>query len=238
MITRAFSMRRVNWCFRAWTDPASILARWWGPKGWTSPICEADVRPGGAWRIIDSVLRMAAADIRAAAYTAEIIGMPERLVFTNLAFGRREANLSSMDSPPSPSPSTDGRTKLRLAYARHGSGFLCRPNAQRGWRRAGRQSYRTAWRRCCNRLNRRSGDHSDSRCLTRRGSSVFQMWTDPQHIAQVVGTEGFHHNTIQTRWTLAPGGLLALHDAWPRWHRTTRTRSSISKYVNPETPSL
>jgi uncharacterized protein YndB with AHSA1/START domain len=36
--------------FRAWTD-AKHLAAWWGPKGFTNPLCEADVRVGGAIRI-------------------------------------------------------------------------------------------------------------------------------------------------------------------------------------------
>ena len=37
--------------FRAWSDPAQ-LARWWGPKGFTNPVCEVDLRIGGAWRIV------------------------------------------------------------------------------------------------------------------------------------------------------------------------------------------
>jgi uncharacterized protein YndB with AHSA1/START domain len=32
--------------FQAWTDPVR-LALWWGPKGFTNPVCEIDVRPGG-----------------------------------------------------------------------------------------------------------------------------------------------------------------------------------------------
>ncbi len=32
--------------FKACTDPAH-LAQWWGPKGFTAPICEWDARPGG-----------------------------------------------------------------------------------------------------------------------------------------------------------------------------------------------
>lgn len=36
--------------FRAWTDPAH-LARWWGPNGFSAPVCQLDVRPGGAIRI-------------------------------------------------------------------------------------------------------------------------------------------------------------------------------------------
>jgi uncharacterized protein YndB with AHSA1/START domain len=37
--------------FRAWTDPRQ-LAQWWGPKGFTNPVCEADPRPGGTIRIV------------------------------------------------------------------------------------------------------------------------------------------------------------------------------------------
>lgn len=36
--------------FKAWTD-AEHLAKWWGPKGFTSPLCQTDARPGGAIRI-------------------------------------------------------------------------------------------------------------------------------------------------------------------------------------------
>ena len=35
--------------FKAWTDPA-ILIKWWGPEGFSTPECQMDVRPGGAWR--------------------------------------------------------------------------------------------------------------------------------------------------------------------------------------------
>ncbi|MGH2375506.1 MAG: SRPBCC family protein, partial [bacterium] len=27
------------------------MAQWWGPRGFTNPVCELDVRPGGAIRI-------------------------------------------------------------------------------------------------------------------------------------------------------------------------------------------
>jgi uncharacterized protein YndB with AHSA1/START domain len=37
--------------FQAWTDPEHV-ARWWGRAGSTNPVCEMDVRQGGAWRIV------------------------------------------------------------------------------------------------------------------------------------------------------------------------------------------
>lgn len=35
--------------FQAFTNP-QVLARWWGPKGFTNTFTECDVRPGGHWR--------------------------------------------------------------------------------------------------------------------------------------------------------------------------------------------
>jgi uncharacterized protein YndB with AHSA1/START domain len=38
--------------FEAWTDPKH-LPRWMlGPDGWTMPVCEIDLRPGGAWHFV------------------------------------------------------------------------------------------------------------------------------------------------------------------------------------------
>ncbi|WP_163853096.1 SRPBCC family protein [Paenibacillus elgii] len=36
--------------FRAWTTP-DLLARWWGPHGFTNTFHECDIRPGGTWRL-------------------------------------------------------------------------------------------------------------------------------------------------------------------------------------------
>jgi uncharacterized protein YndB with AHSA1/START domain len=40
--------RELVW--KAWTEPKR-LAQWFGPKGFTNPVCEADPRPGGVLRI-------------------------------------------------------------------------------------------------------------------------------------------------------------------------------------------
>ena len=40
----------VDLVFRMWTEPKH-MAQWWGPHGFTNPVCELDVRPGGAMRI-------------------------------------------------------------------------------------------------------------------------------------------------------------------------------------------
>lgn len=45
LITRVFDAPR-ELVFKAWTDPKHV-AQWWGPRGFTIPVCELDVRPGG-----------------------------------------------------------------------------------------------------------------------------------------------------------------------------------------------
>jgi uncharacterized protein YndB with AHSA1/START domain len=45
LITRVFDATR-ELVFRACTEPGH-LAQWWGPKGFSNPVCEWEVRPGG-----------------------------------------------------------------------------------------------------------------------------------------------------------------------------------------------
>ena len=45
VITRIFNAPRAL-VWKAWTDPAYVT-RWWGPKGFTSPLCRIDLRVGG-----------------------------------------------------------------------------------------------------------------------------------------------------------------------------------------------
>jgi len=49
VITRVFDAPR-ELVFKAWTDQ-DRLKQWWGPKNFTTPVCEVDPRPGGAVRI-------------------------------------------------------------------------------------------------------------------------------------------------------------------------------------------
>src|SRR5258708_11000284 len=49
VLTRVFDAPR-ELVFKAWTDPKRVR-EWWGPHGFTNPVCELDARPGGAIRI-------------------------------------------------------------------------------------------------------------------------------------------------------------------------------------------
>jgi uncharacterized protein YndB with AHSA1/START domain len=49
VVVRAFNAPR-SLVFDAWTKP-ELVRRWMlGPPGWTMPVCEMDVRPGGKYR--------------------------------------------------------------------------------------------------------------------------------------------------------------------------------------------
>jgi len=48
-ITRTFDAPR-SLVFKAWTEPEH-MARWWGPRGFTSTVLKNELRPGGAYRI-------------------------------------------------------------------------------------------------------------------------------------------------------------------------------------------
>jgi uncharacterized protein YndB with AHSA1/START domain len=81
-ITRVFDAPRAL-VFKAWTD-TEHLAQWWGPAGFTNPVCEFDARVGGALRI-----HMRSPDGTVYPMTGVIreIVTPERLVFTSIALG-------------------------------------------------------------------------------------------------------------------------------------------------------
>src|SRR6266568_8117778 len=79
-ITRILDAPRAL-VFKAWTE-AEHLAQWWGPKGFTNPVCEIDLRPGGALRIV--MRAPDGAEYPMKGIFREIVP-PERLVFTNIA---------------------------------------------------------------------------------------------------------------------------------------------------------
>ena len=80
-LTRLFDAPRpLVW--KAWTDP-KIVARWWGPRMFDTPVCEVDARPGGAIRIH---MRGPDGAIYPMTGTFHEVREPERLVFTAYAF--------------------------------------------------------------------------------------------------------------------------------------------------------
>jgi uncharacterized protein YndB with AHSA1/START domain len=78
IITREFDAPR-ELVFKAWTD-AKHLAQWWGPRGFTNPVCRWDVRPGKAIYVVMRAPN--GTDYPMGGEFREIVA-PERLVFTS-----------------------------------------------------------------------------------------------------------------------------------------------------------
>jgi uncharacterized protein YndB with AHSA1/START domain len=77
--TRAFDAPR-DLVWEAWTSPEHLPNWLLGPEGWTMPVCESDLRVGGAWHFV----WQSDADGSEMGMTGEYkeIAPPERLVST------------------------------------------------------------------------------------------------------------------------------------------------------------
>lgn len=80
VLTRIFDAPRVL-VFETWTDPRH-LAQWWGPRDFTNPVCELDLRVGGKILIH---MRGPDGTVYPMTGTFREIVAPKRLVFTAVA---------------------------------------------------------------------------------------------------------------------------------------------------------
>jgi uncharacterized protein YndB with AHSA1/START domain len=116
VITRIFDAPR-ELVFKAWIDPKHV-ARWWGPQGFTNPVCELDARPGGAIHIHmrgpDGVVYPMKGVFR------EVVE-PERLVFTTSAFEDEEGQPQLEGLTTVTFVEHEGKTKLTLHAVARGT---------------------------------------------------------------------------------------------------------------------
>ena len=83
MITRNINAP-IELVFKAWTDP-KMLAKWWGPDGFTSPVCEWDAKPNG-----NIYIDMKAPDGNVYPMNGKVheVVAPEKIVFTSAALDK------------------------------------------------------------------------------------------------------------------------------------------------------
>jgi uncharacterized protein YndB with AHSA1/START domain/pimeloyl-ACP methyl ester carboxylesterase len=109
VITRTIDAPR-ELVFEAWTDPKH-MAQWWGPRYFTNPVCELDVRPGGA--ILVHMLGPDGTVYPMKGIFREIV-KPERLVFTSGAFEDEDGNPRLESLTTVTFTEFDGKTKLTV----------------------------------------------------------------------------------------------------------------------------
>jgi uncharacterized protein YndB with AHSA1/START domain len=109
VMTRVFNAPR--WLvFDALTRP-ELLVRWYGPHGWTVPVCEIDLRPGGAYHYV--MRREDGSEISMRGLYREI-ARPDRLVVTERFDGFSEVGWRPEDDTVTTTILTeqDGKTLL------------------------------------------------------------------------------------------------------------------------------
>ncbi len=109
VMTRIFDAPR-ELVFKAWTE-RDRLARWWGPKGFTIPVCEIDARPGGS---IEIHMRGPDGTIYPMQGQFKEIVAPERIVFSAWALNKQGAPMFEMLTTVTFTDLGGGRTEMNF----------------------------------------------------------------------------------------------------------------------------
>jgi uncharacterized protein YndB with AHSA1/START domain len=201
IITRIFDAPR-SLVFRAWTDPKQIK-RWWGPKGFTNPVCELDVRVGGAWRIV--MRGPNGVDYPGGGVYREIVE-PERLVFTNIAEDQ-EGNKLLDGLTTVTFAEQGGKTKLTLqtrAVALVAGAEAYLEGMEAGWTQS-LERLEEEFREVTRRSDR---ELVFTRVFDAPRELLFEVWTDPNHLARWWGPRGFTITSLEM--DARPGGVWRL----------------------------
>jgi uncharacterized protein YndB with AHSA1/START domain len=139
LITRVFDAPRES-LWKTWTE-CERLIRWWGPKGFTTPFCKIDFRPGG---VLHNCMRSPEGRDYCGKEVYREIVEPERIVFTDF-FVDEEGNPVPAThygmSPDWPQETLvtvtfaehKGKTKLTLQHALGSVPASERDMCQQGW---------------------------------------------------------------------------------------------------------
>jgi uncharacterized protein YndB with AHSA1/START domain len=208
--------------FRMWTDPAH-LAKWWGPQGFTNPVCEIDARPGGALRIV--MRAPDGTDYPMAGVFREIVA-PERLVFTNCALDQ-DGNVLLDGLTVVTFAEEGGKTKLTVQT--HAVAVV--PAAARYL-----DGMKAGWEQTLDGLEAQARDTASRELVVTRvfdapREVVFAAWSDATQAAQWWGPQGF--TTISCEMDVRPGGAYRACMRSPEGTRHCR-RGVYREVVRPE----
>lgn len=223
VMTRVFDAPR-ELVFQAWTETRHV-AQWWGPNGFTNPVCEMDVRVGGAIRID---MRAPDGVVYPMSGVFQEIARPERLVFVGSALDDQGNSMFDVLNTVL-FAEQHGKTTLTLQMR------VIKATAQAPQYLKGMEA---GWTQSLDRLGahlgsifistqdkERKGMHLARKSATSTadreivGTRIFdaprelvwKMWTDPKHLVEWFGPNGF--TTTIHEMDVKPGGLwrLTLH---------------------------
>jgi uncharacterized protein YndB with AHSA1/START domain len=192
VMTRTFQAPR-ELVYAACTQPRH-MAQWWGPRGYTMPECEMDVRSGGTYRFVH---RAPDGNTYAFHGTYREVTPPERLVMTQIfdPYPMSELLVSIVLEDLG-----NGRTRL-VDTMRFDSIESRDATLTAGMEHGARESYD----RLAEHLETMERDMFFERVFDAPREIVFDVWTNPQHVALWWGPTGFT-NTIETM-DVRPGGV-------------------------------
>jgi uncharacterized protein YndB with AHSA1/START domain len=195
VLTRVFDApRELVW--KAWTDP-KMLAIWWGPKGFTNPRCEVDVRRDGCIHID---MRGPDGTVYPMAGQYKEVVEPEKLVFTSRALDKDGKLLFEFLNTIS-FAEKEGRTTLTL----HSQLLHTTPGTEPYLR-----GHKAGWTLSLERLDQLVANTADREIVISRKFDaprelVWEAWTNPKHIVQWWGPKGF--TTTIEEMDVRPGGV-------------------------------
>jgi uncharacterized protein YndB with AHSA1/START domain len=212
-LTRFFDApRELLW--RAWTEPEQAM-RWWGPKGFTSPVCKIDLRVGGKY--FNCMRSPDGRDFWSTGVYREIVPK-ERLVMTD-SFADEKGNVVSAThygmSPDFPLEMVitvtleekAGRTKLTLLHEGIPEGRM-RDLTEAGWNQSfDKLADSLATATDSTRIIAEPGKQEViiTRVFDASRELVFQGYTDPASIPQWWGPERL--TTVVKKMDVRPGGI-------------------------------
>jgi uncharacterized protein YndB with AHSA1/START domain len=184
----------VKAVWEAWTDPDQV-AQWWGPRGFTLTTHSKDLRPGGTW-----------------VYTMH---GPDGVDYPNKTFYHEVEKYSRLvydhgandERPPLFRVTVEfnevkGKTKMEMTMA------LSSPEAAMETRKfIKKASGDSTWDRLAEYLEKESSGKDQfviNRSFAAPLETVFDMWTDPKHVAQWMPPTGFTMNFLKV--DIRPGG--------------------------------
>ncbi|HXB45169.1 MAG TPA: SRPBCC domain-containing protein [Puia sp.] len=184
--------------FKVWTNPKH-LAEWWGPHGFTNPVCEIDARPGGA-----ILIHMKGPDgiVYPMDGTYQEISAPERLVFISAALDDSGNRLFEILNTVT-FAEQGGKTKLTLKASVSKittDAWKYLDGMDQGWSQSLERLGEYVQKVKVDKTPQKNLDTSDrelviSRLLDAHVDLVWKVWTEPDHIKNWWGPNGFT-NTI------------------------------------------
>ena len=136
-LTRIFNAPRET-VFAAWTEPKR-LAQWFGPRGFTIPVCTVEARVGGEMRLVMRANDEIAAVIGSRDHPVHCVfkefEKPSRLGFTNNAVDG-DGNVILEAYTTVTFEAQDGKTKMTFHTKAHGKGgqvAMMLQGMEQGW---------------------------------------------------------------------------------------------------------